>query len=94
MTKVSYLQGADLLCLECTFADDLADLARERQHLTASQAARLAALAGVNRLLLTHISARYKEPQLLLDQASATFPNTTIAADGLEVEVATKKEQP
>ena len=91
---VPHLQGADLLCLECTFADDLADLARERQHLTASQAARLAALAGVNRLLLTHISARYKDPQLLLDQASATFPNTTIAADGLVAEVATKKEQP
>ncbi|MBR1550632.1 MAG: ribonuclease Z [Bacteroidales bacterium] len=87
---VPYMQGADLLCLECTFADDLADLARQRQHLTAGQAAQLAALAQPRQLLLTHISARYKEPQLLLDQASAVFPNTTIASDGLLVEVLSK----
>lgn len=82
-----YIQGSDLLCLESTFADELVDLARERQHLTAGQAAQLAAHAGVRQLLLTHISARYKEPQLLLDQAIAYFPNVTIATDGLVVEV-------
>ena len=84
---VPYMQGADLLCLECTFADDLADLARQRQHLTAGQAGQLAALAQPNQLLLTHISARYHEPDLLLQQATAHFPNTTVASDGLVVEV-------
>lgn len=87
---VPYMQGADLLCLECTFADDLADLARQRQHLTAGQAGQLAALAQPNQLLLTHISARYHEPDLLLAQATAHFPNTTVAADGLVVEVSAK----
>ena len=87
---VPHMQGADLLCLECTFADDLADLARQRQHLTAGQAGQLAALAPPNRLLLTHISARYHEPDLLLAQATAHFPNTTVAADGLVVEVSAK----
>lgn len=84
---VPYMQGADLLCLECTFADDLADLARQRQHLTAGQAGQLAAQAQPKQLLLTHISARYHEPDLLLAQATAHFPNTTVAADGLVVEV-------
>ena len=84
---VPYMQGADLLCLECTFADDLADLARQRQHLTAGQAGQLAAQAQPKQLLLTHISARYHEPDLLLQQATAHFPDTTVASDGLVVEV-------
>jgi len=87
---VPYMQGADLLCLECTFADDLADLARQRQHLTAGQAGQLAALAQPKQLLLTHISARYHEPDLLLAQATAHFPDTTVASDGLVVEVSAK----
>ena len=87
---VPYMQGADLLCLECTFADDLADLARQRQHLTAGQAGQLAAQAQPKQLLLTHISARYHEPDLLLQQATAHFPDTTVASDGLVVEVSAK----
>ncbi len=87
---VPYMQGADLLCLECTFADDLADLARQRQHLTAGQAGQLAAQAQPKQLLLTHISARYHEPDLLLAQATAHFPDTTVASDGLVVEVSAK----
>lgn len=86
-----YIQGADLLCLECTFANDLESLATERQHLTAGQAGRLAALAGVKQLLLTHISARYKEPQILLDQATAEFPNSLLAEDTLVLEIKKNK---
>ena len=87
---VPYIQGANLLCLECTFADDLADLAHQRQHLTAGQAGQLAALAQPRQLLLTHISARYHEPDLLLQQASAHFENTLVASDSLLVEVPSK----
>ncbi len=82
-----HIAGADLLCLECTFANELADLAATRLHLTAGQAGRLASLAGVRQLLLTHVSARYKEPDLLLAQASAEFENCIVAADGMRVEV-------
>jgi len=78
---LEYIENADLLCLECTFANELEDLARERQHLTAGQAGRLALLSGARQLLLTHISARYREPDLLLEQASAEFPNSLLAAD-------------
>ena len=62
-------------------------LARERQHLTAGQAAQLATLAEPKQLLLTHISARYKEPDLLTEQAMALFPNTLLATDGQIIEV-------
>lgn len=86
-----YIQGADLLCLECTFANELESLATERQHLTAGQAGRLATLAGVKQLLLTHISARYKDPQILLDQATAEFPNSLLAEDTLVFEIKRNK---
>ncbi|MBR1766630.1 MAG: ribonuclease Z [Bacteroidales bacterium] len=90
-TLVPYMQGSDLLCLESTFADDLVDLALQRQHLTAGQAGRLAALAAPRQLLLSHISARYKDPDLLLGQAKALFPNTLVAADGQVIELKTMK---
>ena len=82
-----YIADADLLCLECTFADELAELASGRMHLTAGQAGRLARQAGVRQLLLTHISARYKEPDVLLAQASAEFEKCIIAIDGMRLEV-------
>ena len=82
-----YIAGADLLCLECTFDNMLADLAEQRQHLTAGQAGRLAAMAGAGELLLTHLSARYRDPSILLQQASEMFPNARIAEDGQVVEV-------
>lgn len=84
---VPHLQGVDLLCAECTFANELDTLAEQRQHLTAGQAGRLARQAGVKQLLLSHISARYREPEILLQQARAEFPNCLLAADGMRVEV-------
>lgn len=84
---VPHLRGSDVLCVECTFANELADLARERQHLTAGQAGRMAAEAGVHRLLLSHISARYREPEVLYEQAAAEFKNCLVATDGMRVEI-------
>ncbi|MBR1798723.1 MAG: ribonuclease Z [Bacteroidales bacterium] len=88
----TYVEGVDLLCTECTFANELASLAEQRLHLTAGQAATIATQAGVGQLLLTHISARYKDPSILLQQASQVYANTLIAADGDIVEVKTKNE--
>lgn len=84
---LSHVQGVDLLCLESTFANDLSDIALERQHLTAGQAGRLAKLAGVRQLLLTHISARYKESEIILQQATEEFADTIVAEDGMRIEI-------
>ena len=89
---IPYIQGADLLCLESTFANDLSELALQRQHLTAGQAGQLANKADAGQLLLTHISARYREPELILEQAKAEFQNTIIAEDNLVVEVKMKNK--
>lgn len=84
---IPHIQNSDLLCLECTFANELAELADQRKHLTAGQAGRLAKAANVRQLLLTHISARYREPDILLQQSSAEFENCIIATDGARIEL-------
>ena len=89
-----HIEGVDLLCLECTFSNEFEPLATERMHLTAGQAGRLARLAGARQLLLTHISARFREPDLLLQQAQQEFPNTLIAADNQRYEISHNPTQP
>lgn len=87
-TFLAVLEGADLWISEATFADEAADKAAETLHSSAGDVARLAAMAGVQRLILTHISSRYSEDVApLLDDARKHFPNVTVAEDFMEVEV-------
>jgi len=80
-------EKADLLIHDATFDDQLKDRASEDGHSTPSQAAKTAKEAGVKRLVLTHISARYKNPRLLERQARKVFPRTDVAEDFLRIEI-------
>lgn len=77
---VETVAGADLLVIEATYLEREADLARKFGHLTALQAATLAREAGVRKLVLTHISRRYRDWEVM-EEAQQVFPETTIAHD-------------
>ena len=55
-------------------------MARRFGHLTTAQAARFARDAEVHQLVLTHVSRRYREAEIL-SEAQAIFPETVIARD-------------
>jgi len=71
---------ADLLVIEATYLNEEAQMAKDFAHLTARQAAELAREAQVKNLILTHISRRYRERDVL-SEARDVFPQTTVARD-------------
>ncbi len=73
-------QNADALVIEATYLQEEAEMAERFAHLTARQAAELAARAGVGKLILTHVSRRYRERDVLAE-AQAIFPDTIVARD-------------
>jgi ribonuclease Z len=73
-------QDADTLVIEATYLQDDEDMARRFSHLTARQAAEFALKVNAKNLILTHISRRYRERDVL-DEARAVFPNSEIARD-------------
>jgi ribonuclease Z len=75
-----HVRDADLLVIEATFLDRDSAMARDYGHLTAAKAAELAANSNVKQLVLTHVSGRYPEADIL-SEAAKTFSNSRVAAD-------------
>jgi ribonuclease Z len=73
-------RSADALVIEATYLEEEADMAERFSHLTARQAAELAAQAGAKNLILTHVSRRYREREVLAE-ARALFPGAILARD-------------
>ncbi|MCJ7717900.1 MAG: ribonuclease Z [Anaerolineales bacterium] len=77
---LEFARGADALVIEATYLEEEKELAEQFGHLTAKQAGELGKEAGVGSLLLTHISRRYREDQVL-EEAREVFPAVHVAQD-------------
>ena len=76
--------NSDLFVCEGMFEQELAEDAHAKRHMTAEEAARIAAAAGnIKKLALIHYSPRYTEYNLkqLLKEAQRVFPDTVLARD-------------
>lgn len=78
---VEIAKGAKLLICESTYLESEKILADEHKHMTAKQAAQIAHDAGVDMLVLTHFSARYRDLEPFGIEAKTIFPNTFVADD-------------
>jgi ribonuclease Z len=76
--------GADMLVIESTFLESEAELAASVGHLTAAQAARIAAEAGVRKLVLTHFSQRHPDASGFGDEAARHFGGEIVVARELD----------
>ena len=78
---VRFFKDCDVLVFESTYGQDKQEKAIENGHSTAAEAATIAKKAQVDKLLLTHFSARYDETSLLVKEASAIHNNVEAAED-------------
>ena len=76
------LKNVDLLFHEATFSNKDAKLAAQTKHSTSGQAATLAKMAGVKKLLIGHFSSRYRDHGVLEEEARTIFPHTDGVKDG------------
>lgn len=70
---VSHAKGADIFLCEATFAEADPALTKRYGHMTGEQAGRLAAEAGVDRLVLTHLGPDSKEHAINIERARERF---------------------
>ena len=75
-----HVAGADVMVIESTYLSEDHEMADTFGHSTAADVATLAAEAGVGKLILTHVSRRYRDDEILAE-ARAIFPETYLAND-------------
>jgi len=84
---ISEIKNVDLLYHEATFTSDMRQVATDKFHSTAAQAATIASKANARELLIGHFSARYKNLEELFEEAKSVFPNTRLAEEGKTFDV-------
>ncbi len=91
---VELARDADLLVCEATFLDGEEERAADFGHLTARQAAELAAQAGARRLVLTHFSARHPRSDDFANQAREVLDDVVAPDDLTWVAVPPRRPMP
>jgi len=71
---VALVENSDQLFIEAVFLNAQTDLGARKKHLTAGQAGRIAAVAGVKQLTVFHFSPRYTgQGHLLMEEAATAY---------------------
>ncbi len=84
---IERIRGVDLLVHECTFPDGFEDRAEFTGHSCTTPVARLAAAAGVGRLVLIHFNPMIESDDPVgLEAARAVFAATELGYDKMVVE--------
>ena len=79
---IPHIKNADLLYHEATFDKSMEDVAADKMHSTAAQAALIAEKSNAKKLMLGHYSARFKDTSVLLNEAKYIFSNTILSIEG------------
>lgn len=82
---IEYIEGVDLLYHETTYDGGLEQKAEEMGHATTLQAARIAAKANVQKLVIGHYSSRYHSLEHLLEECQGIFPQTVLGVEDLRI---------
>ena len=77
---VELLHGVDGLVIESTYLDEESAMARQFGHLTAKQAAEFAAKIQAGKMMITHLSRRYRDKDVAAE-ARSIFPEAVVARD-------------
>lgn len=76
-----FFRECDVLVFESTYSHDKLEKAVENGHSTAAEAAMIAKESKVNKLILTHFSARYDDTSQLVNEAKLIHDNVEAAED-------------
>ena len=79
---ISIIKNVHVLYHESTFLEKDKNLCEKTMHSTAKQAAKIAKLASVEKLILGHFSSRYKDLNLFIQEAETVFSSVDLAEDG------------
>lgn len=79
---VPIIKNVDVLYHESTFLEKHAHLAPKTKHSTAKEAAQIAKMANVGKLILGHYSTRYDDLEEFIREASPIFENVHLGDDG------------
>lgn len=80
-------RDADVLVAEATYESSLDEKAEEYKHMTAQTVAQIASQEGVQKLVLTHFSQRYKDVSVIEEDARKVFPDTICAYDFMQLQL-------
>ena len=80
-------KGADVLIHEATFLESERQMAVEKKHSTAREAAEVAKALGAKKLILFHFSPRIDDLSLAEAEARERFPDVVAAEDGYTIEI-------